>query len=213
MPRRERRIESSADSRKRRDHWSHRRAVAQEYSIDGSDEICWFVLLLSRPPYLRWAAAVFVVVAALLWDLSGRATEPFPFASTAIASGESITDDQIVWEDVPRGSLVFPELGAVSALVAIQAGDPLTPSVVGAGNAVPNGWWSVPVRLPQGVPSGSLVRLVFLDGSLTDGIVVTPASQDGFGSDRAGVVSVPGAVAHDVALAAAADSLVVMISP
>ncbi|MGI9585555.1 MAG: SAF domain-containing protein [Acidimicrobiia bacterium] len=170
-------------------------------------------MLLSRPPYLRWAAAAFIVIAALLWDLNARATEPFPFAATTIESGQAITQDQIVWEDVPRGSLEHPNLVGASALVGIIAGDPLTPSLVGAGAPIPDGWWSVPVRLPQGVASGTRVRLVFPDGSLTDGVVVTPASQDDFGSERAGVVSVPGAAANEVAIAAASDALVVMISP
>jgi hypothetical protein len=178
-----------------------------------SDAIRWFVLLLSRPPYLRWAAAVFVVIAALLWDLSDRATEPYPFASTSIAPGTAIAEDHVVFEDVPRGSLTFPDLTTASALVAIQQGDPLTPSVVGAADSVPEGWWSVPVRIPLGVPTGVTVRLVFFDGSSVDGVVVTSSSQDGFGSERAGAVSVPGAVASDVALAAATDSLVVMIAP
>lgn len=181
--------------------------------MDGRYAIRWFVLLLSHPPYLRWAVAAFVVIAALLWDLSDRSTEPFPFASTAIEPGTAIADDHVVWHDLPRGSLTFPDLTRSSALVAIQEGDPLTPSVVGAMDSVPEGWWSVPVRIPLGVAPGATVRLVFFDGSSVDGIVATSSSDDGFGSERAGAVSVPSAVASDVALAAAAGSLVVMIAP
>ena len=45
---------------------------------------------LTRPPYLRWAAAAAVVVAAFLWDLRGSSDILYPFATSAIAAGATI---------------------------------------------------------------------------------------------------------------------------
>ncbi len=47
---------------------------------------------LARPPYLRWAAAAAVVVAALVWDLRGTGDILYPFAARAIAGGAAITE-------------------------------------------------------------------------------------------------------------------------
>ena len=63
------------------------------------------MLLLSRPPYVRWVIAVLIVVAALLWELSEQVTEPFPFAARSIARGEPIASEAIEWRKLPRGSL------------------------------------------------------------------------------------------------------------
>lgn len=174
--------------------------------------IRWAVLLLTRPPYLRWAAVTLVVVAALAWDLSSRATEPFPFAAERIDSGTRITDELIEWRDVRSGSLEMPVLDDPRAAVDIEVGDPITPSVTEPASPVPPDWWSVPVELPPGVPDGAPVRLLLPSGRAVDGIVTTPATDEGFGASI-GAVAVASEVLEEVAAASAAGLVLVLISP
>ncbi len=171
------------------------------------------MLLLSRPPYVRWAAAILAVVAAIAWDLSDRRTEPYPFAAVAIGRGEPITDAVVQWREVPRGLLADPGLSGGSAATAIEAGDPLTPTVVTNAARIPDGWWSVPLSLPRGVAVGTRVRLTFLDGEFVDGVVSLAPSEDSFGLEVTGAVAVPEPQAAATAIAAATDSLLVVIAP
>ncbi|MGI9666417.1 MAG: SAF domain-containing protein [Acidimicrobiia bacterium] len=170
-------------------------------------------MLLSRPPYLRWIAAAILVAGALAWEVSDRATEPYPFAANAIAAGTPITEEIVEWKQVPKGSIKMPDLGSSSALAAIAPGDPLTRSVVGSGSSVPDDWWSVPVTLPLGLARGTKVKLSLLDGSSVTGVVAMPASDDEFGIKRAGFVAVAESDAGRVALAAANDAILVLIAP
>jgi hypothetical protein len=171
------------------------------------------VLLLSRPPYARWVVAVIVVIVALGWDLAGRATEPFPVAASDIERGEPITDDDVTWRDLPRGSIRLPDLEGAHATTDIRAGDPITRSVTETGLTIPSGWWSVPVELPAGVPRGAPVRLTTLDGLVVDGIVAVASSEDSFGLPTAGSVAVPEDAVSAVSSAAATNSLIVAIAP
>lgn len=108
---------------------------------------------------------------------------------------------------------MMPDLTAASALSRVERGDPLTRSVVGQRSDIPDTWWSVPMLLPPGVPRGTDVRLTFLDGSSVEGIVAVPATEDEFGIERAGTVAVAESHVERVALAAASDALLVVISP
>lgn len=175
------------------------------------------VLLLSRPPYLRWIAAVSIVIAAVGWDLSKRSTEPFPYAAIDIERGAVVTEDMVRWEEIGRGSIPYASsldhgIGMVAA-IAIAAGDPITRSVVQPGSPIPADWWSVPVNLPAGVSVGSRVRLASTDGLSVNGIVSIEASSDQFGLTATGAVAVPEADASRVSVAAATDSLIVLIGP
>ncbi|MGI9643165.1 MAG: SAF domain-containing protein [Acidimicrobiia bacterium] len=171
------------------------------------------VLLLARPPYLRWSVATLIVIAALLWELSDRATESVPFANAEIARGEVISDDHIEWRDIPFGAFSPADLVGAMALVDIREGDPLTSSVAGSGSTIPQGWWSVPVDLPPGVPVGSAVRLTTDDGSSVDGVIAIAASSDQFGIAVPGAVAVPEQAVDMVAVAAASGSLLVVVAP
>jgi len=157
------------------------------------------VLWLSRPPYLRWFAAGAVVLAALAWDVSERQSEPFPFASTAISAGTAITEDLIEWRQLPE------------ATADINAGDPITRSVLSRTEPLPDGWWSIPIEIPNGVPVGATIRVVFPDGRAATGVVTQPASSDGFGVPSPGTVGFPQEVADIVAQLAATDSLVILV--
>ena len=61
------------------------------------------VFWLSRPPYLQWAGAVLIVIAAFVWDLRGRGGMPYPFAGRAISAGEPFEVDTVEFRTIPRG--------------------------------------------------------------------------------------------------------------
>ena len=171
------------------------------------------VLWLSRPPYLRWIAAGAIVLAALVWDLSKRQSESFPFAATAILAGTAITEDLIEWRPLPEGSVPVPLLSGVSATADIDAGDPLTRSVLSQTSQLPEGWWSIPIDIPYGIPVGAAIRVVLPDGSAATGVVTQPASNDGFGVPSPGTVGFPAAVADTVAQLVSVGDVVILVEP
>jgi hypothetical protein len=168
------------------------------------------VLALSKPPYLRWLAAFALIAGAFVWDVSKRATELAPFASTDIERGRSIVEADIEWKATPTGLFdTFVPEGAIAA-VDIRRGDPITGSSVSIGTAVPVGWWTVPVDMPAAVVAGDKVRVLFAEGVGVDGIVVENAREDAFGILTQGLVAVSGDVADAVATAAASGTLIVL---
>jgi len=171
------------------------------------------MLWLSRPPFLRWLAAGAIVVAALAWDVAKSQSEPFPFASVAIGSGTAITADLITWKPVPDGAIPVPLLAGATATANIDAGDPLTRSVIAQGSPLPEGWWSVPIDIPAGIPVGASIRVVLPDGEAATGVVTEPASSDGYGVPSPGTVGFPQQVADTVARLAATGNLVVLVEP
>jgi hypothetical protein len=121
------------------------------------------------------------------------------------------------WEEIGRASIPSASpldhgIGMVAA-TAIAAGDPIIRSVVQPGSPIPADWWSVPVNLPDGVSVGSRVWLTSAEGLSVNGIVSMAASSDQFGLTSTGAVAVPEADASRVSIAAATDSLIVLIGP
>ena len=171
------------------------------------------VLWLRRPPYLRWFAAAALVVAAIAWDLSERATEPFPFASVDLSRGQPITPEDVEWRQIPVGSLTLPSLIGVTAGTDIDSGDPIVPSLVSTASPLPADSWAVPVPLPIGAVRGTAVNLVFSDGTDVSGVIIQSPTEDSLGFTTDGLVAVQGVAANAVALAAANGDLVVLIQP
>lgn len=153
------------------------------------------------------------MAAAFLWDVSERATEPFPFAVSELSRGQSISEDDVEWRQVPVGSLAFPDLAGATAAATIRAGDPIVSSLVSAGAVLGLNNWAVPVPLPVGAAEGTSVKLVFADGSDILGVVIQPATADALGFETTGLVAVVGQAANSVALAAANGELVVLVAP
>jgi len=172
-----------------------------------------FVLLLSKPPYLRWAGAAALVIAALAWDVSARATEPYPFAARSIHRGETLDADSVEWKAAPVGLLQIPDLDAATAAVNIQQGEPISISALRYTAAVPVGWWTVPIELPPAVLPGTHVRIVLGGGDGVSGIVVEPSREDSFGLRSAGLVAVPAHAADAVGLAAGEGNIVLLFEP
>ncbi len=167
---------------------------------------------LTRPPYLRWVAAAFLVIGALLLDLSGQATVPFPFVTRPIPAGAVVPADSIHYRDVPTGLLPPPGEPGESAMRDLAEGEPLTATAVGAGTPIPSGWWSVEVEMPGHVRQGTPVRLIAIEPSLdVEGVVRSPPETGPFATVGAGLVAVPPEVAGLVGRAAALGVLVVLV--
>jgi len=171
------------------------------------------MLWLSRPPYLRWFAAVAIVLAAFAWDLSGRQTAQYPFAAADLARGTALSEDTIEWKTAPSRFFLIPDLSDATASTAIAKGDPITRSVLSPSISIPDGWWSVPIALPQVTVAGATIRVVLPNGDGVSGVVVQPATSDNFGSLETATVAFPGGVAELVAQMAALGELVVLIEP
>ena len=169
---------------------------------------------LARPPYLRWAAAAAVVVAALLWDLRDSGDILYPFAASAIAAGAAITETDVEWRHVPEGSMTVPDLSDPVAARDVPAGEPIVPSAVSEAATIPAGWWAVPVPLPATAVPGTRVHLVDASSGVeTDGIVVTAGSDDLMSFDESGMAAVPPDAATLIAIAAQEGTLVVLLEP
>lgn len=169
---------------------------------------------MTRPPYIRWAVAAAIVVAALLWDLRGSVQILYPFASTAIAAGTPISDSQVVWRSIPEGAMEVPDLTDPIASRDVAAGEPIVPSAVSGVSLIPDGWWSVPVPLPSVAVPGTRVRLVGIETSFeTDGIVVSVAGDELLSFSDSGLVAVPPAYAAVVAIASRDGTLIVLLDP
>lgn len=166
----------------------------------------------ARPPYLRWAAAGAILVAAFAIELWPRTEVLHPFLRIDVAAGEVIGDEALRWEHVPAGLLPVMAEGGLAA-VDVAKGEPLLPSHLTEGPRIPPGWWSVPVALPAATPYGVEVQLIDTEiGQVTDGIVIGLPSTDAFTFDATGLVAVPGEQAAAVAVAAAADRLTVILA-
>jgi Flp pilus assembly protein CpaB len=172
------------------------------------------VFWLTRPPYLLWAAAALLLIAALAWDVRGRSGVPYPFAAQPIAAGTAIEEADVEWRTMPAGVLAMPDLSAPIAARAIPAGEPILPSAVDAEAGVPSGWWAVPVALPAAAGVGSRVRLIATDTRVeSEGIVVATGSSDLLSISDAALVAVPPERATAIATAAAAGTLIVLVAP
>jgi hypothetical protein len=172
------------------------------------------VFWLARPPYLRWVAAAALVVAAFLWDLRGSSDILYPFAASAIAAGATITEAEVDWRRVPKGTMVLPDLSDPVAARDLPAGEPIVPSAVSATTTIPEGWWSVSVPLPATAVPGTRIHLIDAgSGVETDGIVVAAGSHDLMSFEESGMAAVPPEVATQIAIAARDGTLVLLLEP
>ncbi len=170
---------------------------------------------LQRPPYLRWGAAVLLVLGALAWDLRRPAMEARPFASRDLAAGEAIDAAAVEWRPVPAHLLPEADLEGVFAAVDLAKGDPLLEGVLRSAISVPEGWLELPIEIGGHARAGDRVVLVVTDPPATvSGLVVDPQQQDSYSLGfRPAVVAVPAASAALVATAAAQDALVAAVEP
>lgn len=170
---------------------------------------------LQPPPYLKWSAAVVLVVAAFVWDLRGSETAAYPVAARPVSAGHPITEGDVRWVPVPTESLPPPDLDGAVAAVDIAAGDPIAGSLLAPEVALPDGWWAVPVEVGVRAVPGDSVLLVVTDPPLTiPGLVIEPQTGDRLALDyRPALVAVPGEVAAVVAAAERSGLLVTALRP
>lgn len=166
---------------------------------------------LSRPPYLRWAAACLLIVFALYRDLAPESTVPHPFAVDLISAGAEVTGGDVAFRDVPAGLLDPVSLPFVTGRV-ITEGSPVLASDAEAGTRAPQGWWSIELPVPAGTKAGAEVLLVADDGDPILGLVVSAPTADGF-AEPVALVAVPGEAAPAIALAASENRVTVLLGP
>ncbi len=170
---------------------------------------------LQPPPYLRRVGAGLLILGAVVWDLRGGATTPYPVAARAITSGTPITDADVRWVPLPAGAVPPPALGGAVAAIDIAAGDPISRSALAPTVVVPDGWWAVPVEVGVGAGAGDTVLLVVTDPPLTvPGLVIHPQTGDRLSLDhQPALVAVPGEAAAIVAAAERSGLLVAAVRP
>lgn len=172
------------------------------------------MLWLSRPPYLRWAAAVLLVIGAAALELRPQSTSVHPFAREPLAAGTAVDLDSFEWRSVPIGLL--PEVVIDGALaIDLAAGEPLLPSHL-SNLAVPAGWWAVEMPIPFGVGIGTKVKVVLLSNEgepvlTAEGKVVELPPLDALGEHLA-LVAIPAEHAEPIAAAAVQRRLVILVS-
>jgi hypothetical protein len=172
------------------------------------------VYWLQRPPYLRWAAALALVLGAAAWDLRPAVTDLHPFLTAPVRAGEPIVDWE--WRAVPSGVLPDPiSPSGAAAAVDLPADTPLIEPTLRSPIAAPPGWWEVPVAVGAHASAGDEVLLVVVDPPTTvAGIVVTAQQGDPYSLDYVpAAVAVPAEFAPLVAAASAGGTLVAAVRP
>lgn len=159
---------------------------------------------MSRPPYLRRAAAVAVVIAALAIEFRPVTTDRMPVAATDLPIGATVTEADVTWLEV-RGSIEAIEIPATLSR-SVPAGTPLSAADVDPGTVqVPADWLRIELQVPAKTQIGtSVVAVMSLPTSdrAAEGVVVAPPSAGGFDENTAMVAFSPSdavAVAHAVA--------------
>lgn len=170
---------------------------------------------LQPPPYFRRIAAVLLILAALAWDVRSAATDPFPTAAVPITAGTRITDEVVTWVDLPRGRLRAPDLSDATAVRDIDAGEPLTTSLLVGPISAPPDWWTVPIEIGSLSTPGDEVMLVITEPPLTAlGVVITTQRGDPYTLDyRPAAVAVPPGVAPVIAAAEREGLLITAVRP
>lgn len=170
---------------------------------------------MQRPPYLRWAAAGFLVLGAFLWDLRGTSTAPHPFLTAPVPAGEPIPSESIEWQEVPAGLLPVADWETGVAAADLNPGDPILPSSLSTAPPIPDDWWLVPVDVGAHARPGDAVLLVVIEPLTTiPGTVIVSQSGDVYATDfRPASVAVPGEAAPLVAAASRQGMLVTAVRP
>ena len=187
---------------------------ANPFTCAGQPRTVAVVFWFRRPLYLRWFVGGALVLIAFAMDMRRGATEPYPFARRDLAKGQVVGPEDVEWRDVPVGLLPAPDLllGALTRPVAVAS--PLIDGVTSGVSPIPEGWWAVPVGLPESVVPGAAVLIVVQSlAHSIPGVVVQPGGLGTFGVTEAGLVAVAEQDAVVVANAAARNELTVLIDP
>jgi hypothetical protein len=170
------------------------------------------VYWLRHPPWLRWAAVGLLLATAAYLDLRSQPTVRYPFAASVIGAGDSIAAGDVTWRQIPRGLLPVASLDGAVAAHDVEPGEPLLPSSLTSTAPLPDGWWAVPLTLPDRAVPGSPLRAVMHAGAeVVDGVVVAAPAPDDY--EAVGLAAFPGETAVRVASAAMTSDVVVLLTP
>jgi len=172
------------------------------------------VYWLSRPPYGRWAIAASIMVVAVYMDLTGPATETYPYLSAPAAAGQTVTEDMVEWRDVTVG--VLPPYGGMlgRAQQDLAAGTPLLPGSLSSTPAIPADWWLMAADLPLLARAGAQIMITTRNPELTiNGIVAEPATASSFGTLSLGMIAVPAGSAAAAAAAISESRATIFVQP
>lgn len=167
---------------------------------------------MSRPPYLRRAAAVLVFVAALAIEFRPVTAGRIPIAASDLPSGTTVTETDVTWLEV-RGSIEEIEIPA-KLTRSVPAGTPLSAADVDPSSVdVPTTWLRIELEVPPTTQIGATVVAVMSPRTSdrpATGVVTRPPTATGFDATTALVAfSPPDAVA--VAHAAADGTVTVLL--
>ena len=171
----------------------------------------------SRPPLLRYASAVLLVLVSLWWDARAAPTELRPFARSEIAAGTPLTPQLFDQVSVPIGLLPAVAIEG-SASAQMSEGDPLTHGAIGH-QSPPSGWWTVEMELPSGASIGAEIQIALLGTNPTQptktvpGIVISPGGEGTSFQPDPGLVAVPERWVADVAASLSQNRTVVFLGP
>lgn len=173
---------------------------------------------LSRPPYLRWAFALTVLIISLASDLRPHPSAAHPFAIESIAAGSPVTLEAVEWRQIPTGVLEPVTLPAVAARPLV-AGEPVLAESLGEPvQATPPGWWVVALDWYDVPAPGTSLRAVVAPRSeigpptIVEGVAVGSSGADGYGS-TAVLVAVPPEAAPDLAVANRDGRVMLLVVP
>lgn len=170
------------------------------------------MLWLERPPILRWAGALLLVLVAAWSEFAPPPATTMAFLSTDVTAGTLLTDDLIERRRVtsPGFTTVDPQGVAVTDL---KAGDPLVASMI-AKTTIPDGWLLIAAPLPHHARPGMPATGVILpeddvgEPAQFPAFVVESSSTDPFG-EATGTLAVPEQWLGRAAAAAGSGRLVV----
>ncbi|MGH8873888.1 MAG: SAF domain-containing protein [Acidimicrobiia bacterium] len=177
------------------------------------------MLWLRRPPYLRWAAAGLLVLAATWLEVRPQPTVKHPFAVTEVPAGAHLTEAALEWRAVPVGLL--PAVSRSGTLRRpLSAGEPVLPSHLDQGARPPSDWWALEARVPFDTAPGAAVQMVILpdvpgaSARAVPGIVIRSGpTSDPFLPDGTALVAVPPEEATEAAVAVAEGRVAVLVAP
>lgn len=141
------------------------------------------MLWLARPPYLRWAVAVLLVMLAAWSELSPPPTTTLTFLAVDVAAGTLLDESLVVRRRNPETEIDTVDPVGVAA-VDLEAGDPLLDSMV-TEVMVPAGWNVIEAPVPDhSVPGAPATGVILVDGSAPiefPAVVVGSSGSDPFG--------------------------------
>lgn len=168
---------------------------------------------MTRPPYLRWAAAALVLIAGLLIELLPSPTVDVPVAVDDVVAGSVLETTDVVWRQAPAGLFEPVDLPA-TATRRISAGSVVTVADLRDGEEpIPSGWWSIVLPVPPGTAAGDPILAVVTSGEHTlaiQGLMASDPIDDGF-SDRSALVAFPADDAVTVAAATFENRITVLV--